>query len=93
MGLAAFLIAAPGLLAGRWALALRGEEGTAGLDHEVSDPGRGPFILGMVLIVFSLGFPVLTGRWAKKKWLGYVMVGMALCALLGATGLALMGIL
>ena len=92
MALIAFLIAAPGLLAAQLALALRAED-SAGLDHEVTGPGLWPRVLALALIVAALAFPILTGRWGRKKWLGYLLLGLALSAVVGVVGLTLLGVL
>lgn len=92
MGVLALLVASPALLAGQWAFALVGDD-SAGLDHEVAAPGPWPQVLGWVLLTLPLTVAVLTGRWARKKWLGYLLLGLTLSAVLGVTGLVLMGFL
>lgn len=92
MGLISFLLVSPALLAAQLALSLQSVD-TAGLDHEVTGPGLAPRILAIVMTAASLVLPVLTGRWARKTWLGYLLLGLALSVALGVVGLGLMGFL
>ncbi len=43
--------------------------------------------------VAALALPVLTGRWARKRWAGYLLLGLGLSAFVGAVGLVMFGIL
>lgn len=50
-------------------------------------------MFAVVQVAAGLVLPVLTARWARKAWLGYVLLGLALCAGVGVVGLVQLGIL
>ena len=92
MGLLAFLVAAPGPLAGLAWLVLPDLD-SSGLDVEIAAPSPWLTVFAVVQVAAGLVLPVLTARWARKAWLGYVLLGLALCAGVGVVGLVQLGIL
>jgi hypothetical protein len=69
-------------------------ENQAGIDMRV-DSGP-PAALRWAAAVAALAFaalPVLVARWARKAWLGYLLLGALLCIVVLAVGLWMFGIL
>ena len=82
----------PGVLA-LVGTALLPADDSAGVDVQLSGPGAVVRVLAAVTGVSSLALPVLTVRWARKRWLGYLLLGLALGGVVGAIGLGMLGIL
>lgn len=68
-------------------------DGSAGLDFEVAGPGMLTRGVALSAGVAASALPVLTGRWARKRWAGYLLLGLGLSAVVGAVGLVLFGLL
>lgn len=92
IGLLGLFLAAPGLLTGLAWLLLPGAD-SSGLDEEIVAPSPWLGVLAGLQVVASLLLPALSLRWAKKAWLGYLLLGLALCSALGVVGLVQMGVL
>lgn len=92
MWLASALLAWPGLVSGLAAVVLP-DLGSAGLDFEVEGPPAYTRVVGWVLLLGAVVLPLMTARWARKMWLGYLLLGLALCGLVGVVGLVQQGVL
>ncbi|WP_040283757.1 hypothetical protein [Tessaracoccus massiliensis] len=92
LGLLSLLLALPGALAGLIVLTIP-DTGGAGVDFQVDDIPLWHRIFAVIALVAVVVLPILTTRWARKAWLGYVLLGSALSFLVGAVGLGLFGIL
>lgn len=90
-GLGSLLLVAPAIFSGIVFLTL-GDEGS-GTDVVVEGPGVFPRILALLLVVVSVALPPLTVRWARKRWAGYLLLGICLSFACCLTGLILLGIL
>lgn len=66
---------------------------SAGLTFEVTGPDMTWRAIGAGVAIASLALPVLTVRWARKKWLGYLLLGLGLSGVASVTGLVLLGVL
>lgn len=69
-------------------------ETTSGTDMQ-GDAATGGWtrVLAAVAAVVVLSLPVLTGRWARKAWLGYLLLGGLLSGLVLVIGMFMFGIL
>ena len=92
VGLVSLVLALPGTVT-LIGTALLPAEDSAAIDVQVSGPGLGLRIAAALGGGAALALPVLTLRWARKRWLGYVLLGLAASALAGAVGLGMLGIL
>lgn len=92
LGAGSLLLALPGMVT-LIGTALLPAADSAGIDVEVAGPGIVVRILAVLGGVAALAMPFLTVRWARRKWAGYVLLGLALSALAGAVGLGMLGIL
>lgn len=92
MWLFAALLAWPALVSGL-AAALLPDLGGSGLDFDPEPVPAGARVLGWVLAISWAVFPLLTALWARRVWLGYLLLGLALCAVTGGVGLVQQGIL
>lgn len=92
LGAASLALALPGVVTLIGTAFLPAED-SVGIDVEVSGPGVAVRVLSAVVGVAALVVPVLTVRWARKKWAGYVLLGLGLSAVAGAVGLGMLGIL
>lgn len=92
MGAASLAMAAWGIVA-LLGTALLPDDGGVGVDFEVAGPGMVTRGVALTVGVAALALPVLTARWARKRWAGYVLLGLGLSAVVGAVGLVMVGIL
>lgn len=92
MGAASLAMAAWGVVA-LLGTALLPDDGGVGVDFEVAGPGMVTRGVALTVGVAALALPVLTARWARKRWAGYVLLGLGLSAVVGAVGLVMVGIL
>lgn len=92
LGALALLMGGPGIVA-LTATAVLPADDSAGVDFAVSGPGWPVRVAALVVAVAALMLPVLTVRWARRKWAGYVLLGLGLSAVVGVVGLFLVGIL
>lgn len=91
-GAISLLLALPAIIASVLFVSLRDDD-SAGLDYAVEGPGLLPRILAVVLGVVSLALPAFTVRWARKKWAGYLLLGVSLSAVTFFIGLFMLGVL
>ncbi len=92
LGAACLLLALPGIVALLGTALLPAEDAT-GIDVVRTGPGTLTRALMMALGVSALAVPVLTTWWARKRWAGYVLLGIGTSIVLGCIGLAMFGIL
>ena len=92
MAAASLAMAAWGIVA-LLGTALLPDDGGVGVDFEVAGPGMVTRGVALTVGVAALALPVLTARWARKRWAGYVLLGLGLSAVVGAVGLVMVGIL
>lgn len=91
-GLASLLLVAPAVFSAIVYLSLSTDD-SAGLDYQVQGPGLVPRVLALLFAVGSAALPVLTVRWARKRWAGYLLLGMGLSVAALIVSLFLLGIL
>lgn len=92
LGSASLLAVAPGVLA-LAGTALLPAADTVGVDTVSRGPGTGVRWLAAGIAVGALALPIFTVRWARRRWDGYVLLGLGLSLLVGAVGLGMVGIL
>ena len=92
LGLAALLLGSAALVTGVAYLVIPPST-SAGVDFEIASPPVWKFVAFGVQALACLVLPVLTVAWARRRWLGYVLLGLALSAGLGVVGLVQLGIL
>ncbi|MDO5678384.1 MAG: hypothetical protein Q4G35_12860 [Propionibacteriaceae bacterium] len=92
MGLLSLVLVLPGALAGL-ATFLIGDTGAAGIDFEAATTPLWMRIFGGLAVASLAVLPALTVRWARKTWLGYLLLGLSISFVIGAIGLGLFGIL
>lgn len=90
LALLSLLLLLPGGAAGLVALLIP-DTGGAGVDFEVATTPLWVRIFGALGVASLVVVPLLILRWARKTWLGYVLVGFGLSLLIGAVGLGLFG--
>lgn len=93
LGFTSFLLVAPALLTAVLYATypedlLQGT--TRATTSEISSVVR---VLGIVIALVLMVWPVLTVRWALKKWSGWMMVGMGVSLVAFFTSLIVLGIL
>lgn len=91
-GLISLALVAPSIIASVLFVSLRGDD-SAGLDYAVEGPGLLPRLLAVILGVVSLALPAFTVRWARKKWAGYLLLGLCVSSVIFFIGLFMLGIL
>lgn len=92
LGLISLILVLPGALAGL-ATFLIPDTGGAGVDFQVATTPVWMQIFGGFALAAALVLPVLTLRWARRTWLGYVLLGLGLSLVLGLVGLGLFGVI
>lgn len=92
LGLLAVALLLPGAGAGLATLLIP-DTGGAGTDRVVGGTPLWVRIFGALGVASLVVLPVLTVRWARKTWLGYVLLTLGLSLLVGAIGLGLFGII
>lgn len=92
MGLVGFVLAVPGALAGIVWLLIPNYD-SSGLDFEVVGPSLWQQLLAGGLPVATLVLFVLTIYWARKKWAGYLILGLGLSLVVGIVGLVFTGVI
>jgi len=92
LGGAALLLAAAGTLTGL-AYVILAPADSAGIDFEIAAPPLWKSIAFGVQALAGLVLPVLTVLWARRRWAGYVLLGLGLAAVSGVVGLVQLGIL
>ena len=91
-GAASLLLVLPALFAAVVFVSLSGDD-SAGLDFQVEGPGAVSRILAVLLFIGAATLPVLTARWARKRWAGYLLLGVGLSAVAFIVGLIMLGVL
>lgn len=87
------LLAVAPAVAGWTFWALISVDTVSGTDMQGDDAsGDWTRVLSAVGAVGALALPFLTARWARKAWLGYLLLGMALCVVVLMLGLLIFGI-
>lgn len=66
---------------------------SVGIDRQITGPGPAPRVIAGILAIITLALPPLTLRWARKKWLGYLLLGLALSGVGSIAGLVMIGVL
>lgn len=92
MGLAAALLASAGIFTGLVGLTVPAAS-NAGTDLQPVDTPGWMVPVSIALVAGGVVLPVLTAWWAKRKWAGYLLLGLCLSALVGIVGLFQIGIL
>lgn len=92
LGLLSLVLVLPGALAGFIVLTIP-DTGGSGIDVEAGVVPLWHRIFAVIALVALVVLPVLTTRWARKTWLGYVLLGSALSFVVGAVGLGMFGII
>lgn len=92
MGLVAAVLASAGTAVGLVGLfvPVAGIEGTD--QQAVAAPGW-LFPLSLSLSLAGVVLPLLTLWWARRRWAGFVLLGLCLSAVVGAVGLVQFGLL
>lgn len=93
LGFVSFLLVAPALLTAVLYATYPDDllQGTSrATTSEVSSVVR---VLGIIIALVLMVWPVLTVRWALKKWSGWMMVGMVVSLVAFLTSLILLGFL
>lgn len=92
MGLCAALLASAGTAVGLIGLFVP-VAGIQGTDQQaVAAPGW-LFPLSLGLVAAGVALPVLTALWARRRWAGFVLLGLGLSVVVGAVGLVQFGLL
>lgn len=92
MGLISFALAGIGMLTGAIGLLVPPPDQT-GIDFEVQTQPLWMTLLWAAQVLAGVTLIVLTVVWARRKWAGYVLLGLGLSAVIGVVGLAQFGIL
>lgn len=92
MGCFAFLLGSAGTLTGAIGLLIPPPD-DAGIDFEVQAQPVWLTVLWAAQVLAGLALPILTTYWSRKKWAGYVLLGLGLAGVLGIVGLFQSGIL
>ena len=91
-GLVSLLMVAPAIFGSLLFISLAADD-SAGLDYEVRGPGLFARLLAVLLLVGSAALPFLTVFWARKRWAGYLLLGVCLSLTALLVGLFMLGIL
>lgn len=92
MGLIGLVLSAPGAMAGLiWVLIP--DNDSSGLDFEVAAPPVWMEVLAFALPVVAVVAFLLTVYWARKRWAGYLLLGLGVSLIAGIIGLVFQGIL
>jgi hypothetical protein len=92
MGLVSLAVALPGVTAAL-AWVLLPSYDSSGIDFEIAPPSSGPMVAAALLALGSLALVGLTVYWARRRWAGYVLLGIVASFVIGVVGLFLWGIL
>lgn len=92
MGAAAFVLALAGFLTGVAFLVIPPID-SSGIDFEIEAPPIWVAVIYVVQVLAAVVLPALTVRWARKRWAGYVLLGLGLSMVIGVIGLFQLGIL
>ena len=92
MGLIALVVALPGAAAALAWLLLPSYDSSA-IDFVIAPPSTVSMVLAALVLVASLALVVLTVYWARRRWAGYVLLGIVANFVVGVGGLFLWGIL
>ncbi|NHB84807.1 hypothetical protein G7085_09885 [Tessaracoccus sp. HDW20] len=92
LGAAALLLGSAGTLTGLAYVVIPPVD-SAGIDFEIAAPPLWKSIGFGVQALAGLVLPVLTVFWARRRWAGYVLLGLGLAAVSGVVGLTQLGIL
>lgn len=92
MGMAAFLLGAAGLATGLLYVVIPPAD-SAGIDFEVQAQPAWRVVVALVQTSAGCLLPALTVYWARRRWAGYVLLGVGLSLGLGIVGLVQLGIL
>ncbi|GAA4894215.1 hypothetical protein GCM10025789_09300 [Tessaracoccus lubricantis] len=91
LGLLSLLLVAPGTVAGLIVLLIP-DTGGAGVDFSVDTVPLWQQVFAWVAIAAAVVLPFLTALWARRAWLGYVLLSLGLSLVVGVIGLGLFGI-
>lgn len=92
MGLIGLVLSAPAALAGLMWVLLPAND-SSGLDFEVAAPPAWMNVLAYALPVVGAVAFFLTVYWARKRWAGYLLLGLGVSLIVGIAGLVFQGIL
>ncbi|MFT3888154.1 MAG: hypothetical protein QM713_08340 [Arachnia sp.] len=92
MGLVALAVSAPGATVAALWLLVPAYDGSA-IDFEVAAPSPIWSVVAAAAVVMSLVLAALTVYWSRRKWAGYVLLGIGLSFAVGVVGLFVWGIL
>lgn len=92
MALLALILVLPGAAAGLVALLIP-DTGSAGTDRAIGTTPVWVRVFGALAVSSAVALPLLVLRWARKTWLGYLLLGLGLSLLIGAIGLGLFGVI
>lgn len=92
MGLVALVLAFAGFATGLAYLIIPPID-SAGIDFEIVAPPAWLAVVYLAQALAAVVIPGLTFFWARKRWAGYVLLGLGLSMLLGIVGLVQLGVL
>ena len=92
MGFASFVLGSAGLATGLLYVIIAPADST-GIDFEVQAQPVWRLLVAVAQALAGVVLPVLTAFWSRKRWAGYVLVGLGLSVALGIVGLFQLGIL
>ncbi len=92
MGLIALAVSLPGVtVALAWLLLPNND--SSGIDFQIAPPSAASMVGAGALVVTALTLAALTVYWARRRWAGYVLLGIVASFAIGVVGLFLWGIL
>ena len=66
---------------------------SSAIDFVIAPPSTASMVLAALVLVASLALVALTVYWARRRWAGYVLLGIVANFVVGVGGLFLWGIL
>ncbi|MBK7822350.1 MAG: hypothetical protein IPJ61_15140 [Tessaracoccus sp.] len=92
MGLVSLAVALPGVLAAvLWLLVPHHDP--SGIDFQPTAPSPVWSVIAVVVPILVLTLAALTVYWARRRWAGYVLLGVTANLVVGFVGLFVWGIL
>lgn len=91
LGLASALLASAGFITGLFGL-LVPDTRNVGTDRQAPEIPWWLLPLSLTLVAAAVALPVLTTLWARRRWAGFVLLGLGLSSVVGFVGLVQVGI-